>query len=119
MEMETMALAEPSATSEPQPTAPPEPLATPAPPVAPGGEEAISGPTAQVQVEAPVAAEPLAAVPAAGDVNERGGEEAVENMALQARATNWLRLIEYGLAALLVLLVGVTAALMVWRRRAG
>ena len=118
MEMEAMALAEPSATPAPRPTRPPEPLATPAPPVAPGGEEALTGPTAQVQVEEPVAAEPLAAAPAAGDVDERTGEEARESMALQAHATNWLRLIEYGLAALLVLLVGITAALMVWRRRA-
>ncbi len=118
MEMETMALAEPSATPAPQPTVPPEPLATPAPPAVPGGEEALSGPTAQIQVEEPVAAEPLAAAPAAGDVDGRAREEAHEGMALQARATNWLRLIEYGLAALLVLLVGITAALMVWRRRA-
>jgi hypothetical protein len=118
MEMEAMALAEPSATPAPQPTVPPEPLATPAPPAVPGGEEALSGPTAQIQVEEPVAAEPLAAAPAAGDIDGRAREEAHEGMALQARATNWLRLIEYGLAALLVLLVGVTAALMVWRRRA-
>ena len=118
MEMETMALAEPSVTPAPQPTVPPEPLATPAPPAVPGGEEALSGPTAQVQVEEPVAALPLAAAPAAGDVDERRGEEARESMALQAHATNWLRLIQYGLAALLVLLVGITAALMVWGRRA-
>lgn len=118
MEMEAMALAEPSVTPAPQPTVPPEPLVTPAPPAVPGGEEALSGPTAQIQVEEPVAAEPLAAAPAAGDVDEWAREEARESMALQGHATNWLRLIEYGLAALLVLLVGITAALMVWRRRA-
>ncbi|HSJ54108.1 MAG TPA: zf-HC2 domain-containing protein [Anaerolineae bacterium] len=117
LEMETMALAEPSATPEPQPTAPPEPLATPAPPLA-AGAEPYAGPTAQVEVEEPV--EALAAgEPARGDVDERAGEREGSDGALQAQATNWLRIVEYALAAILVLLVGTTAALMAWRRRSG
>ncbi len=119
LEMETMAQAEPGPTLAPQATAAPvapEPLATPAPPLVPG-EESLSGPTAQVEVEESV--EALAAEePAAADVEERALEQADDGGALVAEAPTWLRLVEYVLAALLLLLLGTTAALMVWRRRA-
>jgi hypothetical protein len=116
--METMTLAEPTATLVLQATNPPvaaEPLATPVPPSGPGEEEALAGPTAQVEepVEALAASEP-----SAEDVDGRAAEQAAEGRGLQAQGTNWLRLMEYGLAALLVLLVGTTAALMI-RRRSG
>jgi anti-sigma factor RsiW len=116
-EMAAMALPEPEVSPAPQAAVPPQPLATPVPPLAAPGEENLSGPEVEVQVEEPL--EALAASePSAGDLGERAGDEVRDAHALQGQATNWLRLIQYALAALLVLLVGTTAALMVWRRRA-
>jgi anti-sigma factor RsiW len=117
LETEAITLAEPAASLAPQPTVPPQPLATPAPPLVPGEEEAVSDPGAEVQVAESL--ETLAAAePSAGDTGEPAADEVRDAHAIQGRATNWLRLIEYALATLLVLLVGTTAALMVWRRRA-
>jgi len=128
--------AEAAVAADAEPSAPPPagtlkqpPTATPAPlPAEPQAPEAafVPTPTALPTIHPPAtaaAAEPPAALVQAPEPLAARGEvrDEAESGALTGGETDWavfwLRVIEYVLGVVLVVLAGATMVLMVWRRR--